>query len=890
MQGQRQRVRFWTPESHVRTDLSPIAALTRITTRARLLIEALDVLWHDLRDAGRSLRATPGLTGAAILTLALGIGANTAIYSVVDSLFFRTLPVKEPQRLTLLREGSGTGDSSWSYPIWQEIQRRSDLFDGAGAWSAFNTRFTASIAGDTRTVYGIYASASLFPTLGVTPILGRTFSAADDRPGGDTNGPVAVISYTCWQRLFDGAADVVGRTLTLQGIPFTIVGVTPASFFGPEVGRSYDVAIPFGAEPLMHGSRESWLPGRTTWWLSIMLRTKPGQTADQATAVLRQLQPAIREATLPEQSSAGERAEYLRDPFTVVDAATGQSYLRSEYQRPLLALMIVVVLVLLVACANVANLLLARATARRHEWSVRLALGASRWRLVRQVFAECLLVTAIGGGVALAAAGWCSQLLLRLFAAESVALSLTLNWRVLAFAALVTVATAVMCAITPALRVGRGALSDVLKSVGRAGVESGRMRVADACVVAQVAISLALVVAAGLFLRTFVALAAAPLGFDADGVLLVDVNAQRAGIAPEDRLETYERIRQRVLALPGVASAAVSIVGPASGDVWSRLVDVSGSRIPPIDHSTGPEGFGRTQAPLPANEPLTAFNAVTPGWLTTYGMRLLAGRDISDADRANAARVALVNEAFARKFLNGANPIGHTVRALRENVPPAREIVGVVGDSVYRNVREQPMPAVYIPLLQSMDDGPLRTPPQDVTLAVRARSGSPAALTKGASVAIAAVDRDLMVSFRTMTDRIGAGVAQERALALLSAFFGALALLLAGIGLYAVMSYAVTRRRPEIAVRIAVGASYVAVVRLILQRAALIAAAGIFMGLGITIPLVTVLRSLLFGVAPRDPVTLGGAVTVLALTALVAAFRPAHRAATTDPNVALRAQ
>jgi len=849
-----------------------------------------DVLWREVRYATRSLRSTPVLTLAAVVTLALGIGANTAIYSIIDSLFFRALPVRDPQQLALLREAAGTADSSWSYPIWEQVQRRADLFDGAAAWSTLNTRFTASIDGDQRTVFGVYASASLFPTLGVTPILGRAFTPADERPGGAPDGLAAVISDGFWQRQFDGRLDVLGHRITLQGIPFTIVGVTPPAFGGPEVGRAYDVAIPFGAEPLIHGAAESWLPERSTWWLSIMLRLKKGQTADQGTRLLRALQPQIREATLPEASTAGERAEYLRDPFTVVEAATGQSYLRGEYQPPLVALMIVVALVLLVACANIANLLLARAMGRRYEWSLRLALGASRWRVVRQLLVECLLLTTAGGAAALVIARWGSQLLLRLFATNAVALDLTLNWRVLAFTSVLTLATALICALTPALRVGRSALSDALKSVGGTSAQSSRMRLADACVIAQVALSLTLVVVAGLFLRTFAALAAAPLGFETDGVLLVEVNAQRANIAPGARFAAYEQIRQRVLSLPGVAAAGVSVIEPVSGDLWSRRVEVSGSQMPLMDHSTGPEGFGRSGAPLPAGEPLTGFNAITPGWLTTYGIRLIAGRDISAADRANGRRVALVNQAFARKFLDGANPIGHTVRTLRVTAPAAREIVGVVADSAYRNLREQPLPTVYVPLAQTDDGDPLPAPPQEITLAVRARAGAPAALTKSVSSAITEFDRNLSLSFRSMTERISANVVQERALAILSAFFGALALLLAGVGLYGVMSYAVTRRQPEMAVRIAVGASYGSVVRLILRRASAIVATGIALGFVAVVPLTVVLRSLLFGVAPRDPITLAGAATVLAMTALIAAFRPAHRAANTNPTIALRAQ
>src|SRR5262245_28424792 len=512
---------------------------------------------HDVRIAIRQLAAAPIVTAVAVLSLALGIGANTAIFSLVNSLILRSLPVKEPQRLALVTDDAAIGNDSWTYPIWLELRSRG-LFENAFAWDG--QQFDLADGGVKELAEGLWTTAGLFDTLGVTPMLGRGFTDADDARGGGPDGPVAVISYAFWQRRFGGAANAIGQRLTVERVPFTIVGVLPPDFFGPDVGRRIDLAIPVGTEPLIRGA-ESRLDERASWWLAVMVRLKPDQSIDSGTAALRAAPPAIRKTTLPSGWSQKDLDEaYLKDRFQLVPAAAGASRLRSRYQRPLLTIMIVVAFVLLIACANVANLQLARATARRHEWSVRLALGASRWRLVRLMLSESFVLSIAGAGLGFLIARWASRLLLRQLSTQSdtVFLDLSIDWRVLAFTTVVSVATALLFGGVPAHRAAGVAPMEAIKEQGRGTAETGRLSTSSALVVVQVALSLLLVVAAALFLRTFRNLTHLDLGFDPDRVLVVTIDAQRAPIPSAQRIAVFERAREAVAAVPGVQSAALS--------------------------------------------------------------------------------------------------------------------------------------------------------------------------------------------------------------------------------------------------------------------------------------------------------------------------------------------
>jgi predicted permease len=823
-------------------------------------------MMHDLRLAVRSLRATPIVTFVAILSLALGIGANTAMFSLVDALVLRALPVHEPQRLAVLTDRAPKGEW-WPNPVWESIRDRR-MFDHAFAWST--QQFDLAARGESRPIDGIYASGDVFETLGVTTIIGRPLRRSDDKRGGGDAGPVAVISYALWQREYGGAADAVGRTLTLNGVPFTIVGVTAPGYFGPDVGRAVDVTVPLGCEPVVRG-RESFLDRRSTWWLTVMVRLTPSQTTESATIALRGVQRQIRDATLPPEWPAKDQATYLTEPFTLMAGATGISQLRERYSQPLVTILVVVSLVLVIACANIANLLLARSTARRHEWSVRLALGASRWRLVRLLLTESLLLSTVGAAAGLALARWAGQLIVHQLVNQSsqVYLDLSLDWRVLAFTSLVTIATALLFGTAPALRAADAAPMDALKENTRGATGDARVSVASGLVVVQVALSVVLVVGAALFARTFTSLASARLGFDADRVLLVSVNTTRTQLMPEARLGLYQQLHAAVERVPGVQAAAVSIVSPVGGMTWNTRIQVAGG------------------VELPEEERVATFNAITTGWLTTYGTRVRAGRDISDRDTAASPAVALVNEAFAHKFLNGANPVGRTLQQVMfVNVPP-REIVGLVSDAVYRNIREPVPPTIYVPLGQ-FEHRPQVSMPAQVAVAVRAAAGSPTWLARGVAAAILQVNPDLSLAFRTLSDQVSTSLAQERLVALLATFFGALALLLAALGLYGVTSYAVTRRRAEIGIRMALGAAPRGVVRLVLQRVAWLVAIGVLAGAGISAWASQFVASLLYGLQPRDPFTLVGAAAILAIVGALAGWIPAHRASRIDPVEVLR--
>ncbi|MEQ1693254.1 MAG: ABC transporter permease, partial [Gemmatimonas sp.] len=747
----------------------------------------------DLRTAFRSLRAAPLVSLIAILSLALGIGANTAIFSIVDALLLRSLPVEESERLVVMREGEGR--SSWTNPMWEQIRDRKGLLEGT--FAAGGQRFNAAPSGEVDLIDGLFASGAYFEVLRVRPVLGRTFTTDDDRRGGGPDGPVAVISHVLWQSRFGGAPDVIGRTLTLDRVAFTIIGVTPRGFFGHNVGRRADVFVPLGTEPLVRGE-ESALDQRSYWWMTVMGRLKPGQSAEQATAALRATQPSIREATIPPRYRPQDAARYLTGPLGFYAAGAGTSSLRQQYQRPLLALTAVVAFTLLIACGNIANLMLARTSARRHEFAVRTALGASRWRLARQLLGENVLLSGIGAALGILVAMWGSRLIIaQISSGDSVVyLDIGLDWRMLGFTALIAITTTILFGVAPTLLATRVPPMDAMKEQGRGTSSTRAAGFAGSLVLAQVSLSLLLLVAAGLFVRTFVGLADVALGFVTERALVVNVNAQRAAVTPADRYALFERVRAAALAVPGVTHAAIAVITPSSGMQWNNDLEF-------------PE-----RPDLPEDQRIVNFNYLSPGWFETMGTRLIAGRDFDTRDRLGGTRVVIVNRKFAEKYFGGASPMGKQVRTVARPDEPsvALEIIGLVGDAVYEGPREPLTPTMYWAMAQEKEAT------SRVSLTVRTTTSTPAALNRSLTAAITGVHSDLSVSFRPLEDYLDAALAQERLIAMLSGFFGGLSLLLSALGLYGITAYAVIRRRAELGIRMALGASPAGVVRLVMSR------------------------------------------------------------------------
>lgn len=819
-----------------------------------------------LRDACRSLIATPLVSAIAIGSLMLGIGGNTAMFSMLNSLVLKPLPVHEPGELVAI---DSAVDNQWfalSYPVWRQIRDRR-LLNRPFAWA--NDRVGLSTTGEADVASVVWASGDVFDVLGVAASVGRTFDTRDDQRGGGPDGPVAVISDAFARRRFESASSAVGRTLSIEGVAFTIVGVTPPGFFGLTVGASCDAILPLETEPLL--GRIPQRLDRATWtWLQVMSRRGPDQTAASLAATVIGAQRQIREATMPAFDHAEDRDNYLREAWTVRDAPGGVSRLRRQYGRALATLFGIVGLVLLVACANIATLMLGRTTARRHELAVRAALGASRWRLVRQLLVESLLIAAAGAGLGVALASWGSRLLVAQLStwASTAFLDLSLDWRVLGVTAISTIATALLFGTVPAHLSSRVPAVAALRTAG-ADADATRS-IAGGLVVAQVALSVVLLTGAGLFLRSFVSLAYRDLGFDRGRVLVTVVDSSKSAVPAAAREPLYERIREAVAAVPGVESVAASLATPL-GSAGVRLTpDVT---VP---------GTG-----MPATRVLMV--PVSPGWFRTFGTRVLAGRDFEPRDRTGATPVVIVNQAFVRQYLGtAAAALGRTIESSGDDRRESLDIVGVVEDAAFVTMRDRIEPTLYRPLAQTLS-AELMTAVPSVSISVRAAAGlAPAALSGTVAAAIVGEDRALAITSRPLQEQLRVFYIRERLLALLSVFFAALALLIAGIGLYGVTAYAVARRRTEIGIRMALGADARRVVRLVLGRVVWLSAAGAVAGILGGLWAARLIQSLLFGMDARDPVTFTAASVVLLAVVSLAGWLPARRAARIDPATTLR--
>jgi len=819
-----------------------------------------------LRLAIRSLRATPVVTAVAILSLALGIGANTAIFSLINSLLLRPLPVERPDQLVAVSIGDASIEASdVGYATFDQIRRHPDGFSAALAFSHCCSQATVTAGRERWPVDRFFASGDFFSTLGLSPAAGRFFTPADDVAGGGAAGVSAVISYRLWRERFGGRPDVVGAPIVVDRAPATIIGVAPRTFLGLDVGRSFDVIFPAKAQPIVAPSIAF---EDTTPWLTVLLRLRPGISVDAAEQRLRAAQPQIRAASNPRNV----RSDFLSAPFTLSPIGHGMSGLRTRLQRPLVALLSVVAVVLLVACANVANLQLARGAGRRRELSVRIALGASRAQLARQMLAESAVLAATGTIAGLLLARWATRVIVVQIssAALPVVLDLSPDWRLLAFTSAVMVACLFGFGAAPAVRAARVAPVDALKEHSRVPRGAGG-RWATTLVVSQVALSLLLVVSAGLFVSTFERLAHVSLGFDRDRTTVITLTAPTVPAA--QRNVFYHRLVRALADVPGVAHVGGSMNPPLVGTLHGDLV---------LTHAG---------VAAPPGAPVVAQGTdVTPGWLEAYGLPIVAGRGFDDRDTLGSQPAIIVNEAVVRRMFPGEHLVGTrllmTFRSQEFGDIPigVKTVVGIAGDAVFRSMRSPAEPTLYTPLAQRSD--PMLWTYFYIT--VQAKAGSPALLTQSLTSTLHAIDPDLTLSFRPVADQVNEALAQDRLVAVLSAFFGALALLLAAVGLYGVTAYAVAQRRFEIGIRMALGATAPVIARAVLARVAALVAAGVVIGAVVSVWATRFAASLLYGVSPRDPKTFTTATVVLAVVAALAAWLPAYRASHTDPAAVLR--
>jgi predicted permease len=794
---------------------------------------------HDLACALRQLRKGPGFVLAAVLTLALGIGANASIFQVLDALLFRPLPVRDPERLVRVQPLENGKPANFSYPVYRELAARQQVAEAIFATSDYPLH--AAILrgrGAARTINVVLASGGYFDALGVAAGLGRVFTEADDR----ASAPVAVISEAFREREF-GRTDAIGQILQINKSDVTVIGVAPAAFFGETVGNAPDAWVPMAMAPRLMAS--DWRNAPRATWLTVMARLR-------LNVPIREAQPAFDRLV---REIDPERARRSDSRIVVEPAGRGTPGLEAQFERPVLVLMAAVGLVLLIACSNLATLLLGRAAARRHEMGVRLALGARRARLVRQLLVESCLLAAFGGAAALLVAQWGSRALVHL---SAVNVPLDSNWRVLLFTGLVTVIATLLFGLAPALAATRVDIQAALQSArGRTG--GPRRQIAGkALVVAQVSLSLLLLSGAGQLARSLGNLRHQHFGFRAENVLMADLPWE---FSPT-MMARYAAIRgplfERLNSLPGVRSAALSCFGPMGGD-----------------QHTGP-----LAAPgVPALS--TRIVHVSARYFETMGIPIVAGRGLTDDDRAGARKVAVLGETAARMLFGGANAIGRLVAGDKQfDAKTAIEVVGVARDVRFANPGDPFGVVLYVPIEQS---------PAPITAVVVRTAGDPSRAAAAVRAALHDVDRDLAISaIRPLADVVDAHLSQPRMLAMLSAAFGLLALALTSVGVYAVISYAVERRTHEIGIRLALGATRPEVQRMMLLELAAVVVPSLVLGGVGALAAARMLRALLFGIAPHDYSALLATCGVLVLVSAAAAWLPARRAARLDPMSALR--
>jgi predicted permease len=817
----------------------------------------MHTLLRDLRYGVRLMARTPGVALAAIVSLGLGIGANSAIFSLLNAVLLRPMPVASPDAVVAVytSDYSSTKYGSSSYPDYLDFRQRTAVLAGLAAYQLRPLSMNAGA--DTEMAFAELVSGSYFPVLGVGAARGRVLTDQDDRPGA---APVAVISHALWTRRFGSDSTVVGHTLQFNGQPFTIVGVAAREYTGAMRGLAIDAWVPLAAaRSLAHGGRDA-TEQRGSRGLLLIGRLRPGVTVSQAQAAFDVIAAQLY-AAYPQQ---WRTIRHTGRSISVVSER--DSRLHPDLTGPVAGfmalLMVVVGLVLLTACANVANLLLARGAARAREIGVRLALGAGRRRLIRQLLTESLLLAIAGGVFGLAVAWWGTRALMSFKPPVPIpiALDVTLDSAVLLFTIALSFTTGLVFGLAPALHASRTDIMPVLKDdVASRGHRRSKLR--SAFVVAQVACSMLLLVGAGLFVRSLQQARSIDLGFDPSSMIAMSLNPSLHGYDEARGRALYDRLLGRIHALPGVRAASVAESVP----LW-----LFGSR-----RGTTIEGY----QPQPGEDTETAYNVVGPRYFETMGIPLLRGRSFQEGDRSGSPPVVVVNEAFARRYWPGADPLGKRLSAHGTD-GPFREVVGVVRTGKYNTLGEAPRPFYYLPLGQEYQG--------DVTLHVKVET-DPRAMLPIVRAAIREVDATVpLFDAKTMDDQMLMALLPARLAGTLLGGFGVLALLLAAVGVYGVMAYSVAQRTREIGVRMALGAGAPDVLRIVIGEGARVTAIGLVIGVSAAIGLTRFVASLLYGITPTDLVTFGGAVAVLAGTALAACYLPARRAMRVNPVVALR--
>jgi predicted permease len=825
--------------------------------------------FEDLRYALRGLRKSPMFTIVALLSLGLGIGANTAIFSLMDQALLRSLPVKHPEQLVLLsangpRRGqinTSYGDVyTFSYPMYRDFRDGNQVFSGVLA--RFPINFSMSWHDATERVYGDLVSGNYFEVLGVHAAIGRTLNQEDDRTPGAH--PVVMLSYGYWKRRFGGDPGVLNQTIMLNAHPMTIVGIAQVGFKGVGVGEAPEVFVPMmmrnEMSPLM-----SDLESRRSMWLNIFGRLKPGVSRQQAEAAMNTFWKPILELEAKDLNfSQRVRAQFLNRHLSLLQGRKGISSASEQVSSAFVVLMSMVGLLLLIACANVANLLIARATARQREISIRLAIGASRVRLIRQLMVESLLLAFGGGMLGLLVAEWTGEALLSFLPSDPSVMGISSqpDGRVLLFALALSVVTGILFGILPSLQASKTDLASTLKdqASGVVGGGLGHLRVRKGLVVSQVALSLMLLIGAGLFARSLYNLKNIDAGFHTDHLISFAVQPSLNGYSQERMRSLFERLQANIARLPGIRAASMAEIALLAGDNEDTSIEIEGY------HAKEDEDMIVTQ------------NKIGPGFFATMGIPLLVGRDFTNGDGPKAPHTVMVNERLAKHYFGDENPIGRRIRFRREK--DSIEIVGMVRDGKIVSLREKPQRCVYLPYAQT----------QIGYMTFYARTAQdPSAAAQMLRDEVRRQDPNLPIfNVRTMERQIDESLFADRLVAALSASFGALATLLAAVGLYGVMAYMVVRRTREIGIRMALGAGRREVLRLVMQEVVLLAAVGIGIAVLASLAMGRLIQSQLLDVSARDPFVMAVATLALAAVALLAGLLPALRATRVDPLIALR--